>query len=277
MASGIPDPWTRSAEWDDTTARSRAARLDQRASMPDHIALRSLILRLAALQPGDTAVEIGCGTGPLLADLAHAVGPDGSAIGIEPQPLFVELARQRLARDGLSDRAEVRQCRAERLDLPDGSANVCIEQTVLLHLQPDSVPGVLAEMIRVTQPGGRVLCIDQDTDTWVIDHPDRELTARIARFGTMERIDGWMGRKLLRLLRQAGLTAVAAHPVVQMDTEPRSYLYTSALGQAESARDAGFITAEEAARWIGQLADLAAQGFFFASMNFYVCVGIKPA
>lgn len=276
MASEIPDPWTHVADWDDTMARSRAERLNQRASMPDHVALRALTLRLAALQPGDTAVEVGCGTGPLLADLSHAVGPDGRAIGIEPQPLFVEMAHQRLAREGLADRAEVRLGHAERLDLPDASADVCLEQTVLLHLQPTSVPLALAEMMRITRPGGRVVSIDQDADTWVIDHPDRELTWRIARFGTLERVDGQMGRKLLRLFREAGLADVAVHPVVQMDTEPRSYLYTSAVGQAEAAGDAGFIAAEEASRWIDQLDALAERGLFFASMNFYVCVGIKP-
>ncbi|HLZ23787.1 MAG TPA: methyltransferase domain-containing protein [Ktedonobacterales bacterium] len=277
MISGPPDPWTQSVGWDDATARSHAERLDRRAGVPDFVAMRALVLRLAALQLGDTVVEVGCGTGPLLMALSHAVGPDGRAIGIEPQPAFVELARQRLAREGCSDRAEILQSSADRLDLPDASAAACIEQTVLLHLPPETVPRALAEMIRVTRPGGHVISVDQDTDTWIIDHPDRALTERLAHFGTAERVDGWMGRKLLRLYRDAGLRAVEIHPVVQMDTEPHSYLYTSAVRQAESARDNGTLTAEEASRWISQLADLAARGRFFASMNYYVCVGVKLA
>ena len=275
MSSGPLDPWTQSAGWDAATAQSRAARLDQRASLPDFMAMRALVLRLSGLQPGDTAVEVGCGTGPLLAALAHTVGPDGHAIGIEPQPIFVELARQRLAGKGMAGRAEVRQGSAERLDLPDNSANACVEQTVFPHLPPEIVPHVLAEMIRVTQPGGRVVCADQDTDTWIIDHPDRVLTERLARFGTTERVDGQIGRKLLRLFRDAGLRDIEIHPVVQVDTEPKSYLSTSAVQQAESARDAGAFTAEEAARWIAQLNELAARGRFFASMTYFVCAGVK--
>jgi ubiquinone/menaquinone biosynthesis C-methylase UbiE len=278
MASGgPPDLWTDSANWDDATARRHAERLDRRADVPDFMAMRALVLRLAALQPGDTAIEIGCGTGFLLSALAHAVGPDGHAIGIEPQPTFVVLARQRLAHAGFSNRAEVRQSSADRLDLPAASANACIEQTVLLHLPPETVSRALAEMIRVTQPGGRIVSVDQDTDTWIIDHPDRALTERLARFGTAERLDGWMGRKLPRLYHDAGLQGVTIHPIVQMDTEPHSYLYTSAVRQAESARDNGALTADEAARWIAQLAELAARGRFFASMTYFACVGIKPS
>lgn len=275
MPSGSLDPWTQSAGWDAATAQSRADRLDERASLPDFVAMRALIVRLSGLQPGDTAVEVGSGTGPLLAALAHCIGPDGHAIGIEPQPIFVELARQRLAKKGFAGRAEVRQGSADRLDLPDNSVNACVEQTVFPHLAPELVPQALAEMIRITLPGGRILCADQDTDTWIIDHPDRSLTERLARFATTERVDGQIGRKLLRLVRDAGLRDVEIHPVVHMETEPGSYLYTSAVRTAESARDAGAFTAEEATRWIGQLEDLAARGRFFASMTYFVCAGVK--
>jgi len=85
-----------------------------------------------------------------------------------------------------------------------------------------------------------------------------------------------MGRQLLRLYRDAGLQAVEIHPIVQMDTEPHSYLYTSAVRQAESARDNSALTADEADRWTAQLAELAARGRFFASMTFFACVGVKP-
>ncbi|HLJ79844.1 MAG TPA: hypothetical protein VKT52_00070, partial [Ktedonobacterales bacterium] len=71
MASGPPDLWTDSTNWDDATARRHAERLDQRSGVPDFVAMRALVLRLAALRPGDTAVEVGCGTGSLLAALAH--------------------------------------------------------------------------------------------------------------------------------------------------------------------------------------------------------------
>jgi ubiquinone/menaquinone biosynthesis C-methylase UbiE len=272
---GINDPFTDVAAWDEATAREFAVRLELRAAAPDQVRLRAELLRLAALGPGDTAVEIGCGTGPLLAELARAVGPTGRAIGVEPQPVLARFARERLVREGLDRIAEVREGSAEVLDLPDAGAGACLAQTVLLHI-PDGVrEQALAEMIRVVRPGGRVLSLDQDMATWIVDHPDRDLTERIALYNAQRYPDGWLGRHLLRLFREAGLADVRVMGFVDVQSEPESHLYGGAERAAQIAAEAGAINAAEAERWIGQLRELAGRGLFFASQNYYACVGVR--
>ena len=78
------------------------AALNLRATAADQIALRKRLVRLANLKSGDTAIEIGLGTGALLCDLARAVGKGGKVFGIEPQFVLAEAARARLEDENLS-------------------------------------------------------------------------------------------------------------------------------------------------------------------------------
>ena len=268
------DPFQEPGAWDAETARKWAEVLEIRAANPDQILLRRELLQAASLRPGDTAVEIGCGTGVLLAELAETVGPTGSIVGIEPQPQFADAARQRLAQVGLGW-GQVYNQGAETLPLDDATADACLAQTVLIHI-PDA-EAVLSEMCRVVRPGGRVASIDQDGDTTAIDHPDREVTRRLVRFSSDHRFaDGWTGRRLLRMFRDAGLTDVRVTVRTHIDTEPGSFLHSIALRLAEAAMQAGAVGEREANRWLAQLAELAEAGSFFASINYYLCAGTKP-
>lgn len=272
MTLGAHDPFRDVLRWDAETSRHWVEALDRRAAGADQTALRADVVRAAA--PGDVAVEVGCGTGALLADLARAVGPTGRVLGVEPQPEFARLAAARLSEAGLADRAAVQVGVGERLPVASGSADVCVAQTVLVHLPGPTLTATLAEMVRVVRPGGRVLSVDQDGDTWVLDHPDRELTRRIVRFNSDQRYaDGWTGRRLDRLFRQAGLVDVAVSVLPHVDSEPDSYLHGMALRLVEAAAAAGVLDTAEADRWSAQLAGV---GSFFSSINNYRCVGRRP-
>lgn len=275
MSPGLADPFLSPEAWDDEDARMWAEVLEQRAVNPTQIALRARLVAAAEIGPGSTVVEVGCGTGALLADLAMAVGPEGRAIGFEPQPVFADLARSRLASCGVDGWASVEGAVVEALPLPDAVADACLAQTVLVH-----VPGAaqaLAEMRRVVRPGGRVGSIDQDGDTFVVDHPDKELTRRLVAFSSDHRFaDGWTGRRLPRLFREAGLVDVSAEVGVHIDTEPGSFLHEVWLRLAEMGRDVGAINPAEYVAWTHGLAELAEAGLFFASSNYYLCRGRKP-
>lgn len=262
--------------WNDETAQKWIDALNLRATARDQHALRSLLLELASLAPGDAAVEIGCGTGALLCELARVVGRGGRVVGVEPQPLLAEAARQRVAAAGLAAIAAVECTTAEQLPIDCGAVAACLAQTVLIHLPDDVLRRVLTEMARVVRPGGRVVSADQDGDTWTIDHPDRELTRRIVRFNSDQRYaDGWTGRRLRRLFRAVGLEAVDVRTLVHVDTEAGSYLFGMAERIAGAAMDVGAIAVDEGRTWLDQLRRSAAQGDFFSSINFYVAVGFR--
>lgn len=86
----------------------RAAALNQyrrRARFYDlQIALAEPIRRRAAerlgLRPGETVLDVGCGTGLSLAILEEWAGPKGRIVGIEQSPEMIEQAQERVARNG---------------------------------------------------------------------------------------------------------------------------------------------------------------------------------
>ena len=144
---------------------------------------------------------------------------------------------------------------------------------MLIHLAPETLDVVLAEARRVLKPGGRLVSVDQDAGTRVIDHPDRQTTRAIVNYACDHLCaDGWLGRRLPRLLRSAGFSveSVEIHP--HLTASPHGYMFHGAIRFAQAAMDGGAITPEAGNRWIGQLHELAQAGSFLASVNYYVTV-----
>lgn len=120
---GVHDVFRDVTQWDERAARTWVETLEVRAAASDQVKLQSLLVEASRIGEGDTAIEIGCGTGALLADLAHRVGPSGRVIGIEPQPILAEAARTKLAQQGFSAYAEVRTGLADQLQVEDASVD----------------------------------------------------------------------------------------------------------------------------------------------------------
>ncbi|HMA37825.1 MAG TPA: methyltransferase domain-containing protein, partial [Chloroflexia bacterium] len=62
--------------------------------------LRALPLDLAAIQPGERVLDVGCGTGDLTLAAARRVGPAGTAVGIDAAPEMIAVARGKARRAG---------------------------------------------------------------------------------------------------------------------------------------------------------------------------------
>lgn len=271
---GAHDDFGRIETWDQARADNWAKALDLRAAADDQVRLRETILALAAVRAGETVVEIGCGTGPLLLPLAAAVGPSGRAIGVEPQPVLANLARERIRSNGMGDRAQILIERGAATSIADRSADLCVAQTVLCHLPAAEREATLRRMMRIARRGGRVMSADQDAETWVIDHPDRALTRRLVEFYADQRFaDGWTGRRLRGWFVGAGLLEVQSRAIIVVDTSAESYQFKIAVDRARTAAKAGWISDAECASWVGALESQAAAGRFFSSLNFYIAIG----
>ncbi len=102
--------------------------------------------RWVDVQPGQRALDVGCGPGTLTAVLVDLLGADQVA-AFDPSPL-VEATRARFPD------IDVREGVAEQTSYADGEFDVALAQLVV-HFMSDPVAG-LREMVRVTRPGGVV-------------------------------------------------------------------------------------------------------------------------
>jgi len=114
------------------------------------------IVALAGVRPGDAVLDVGCSGGYLARKLAAAAGPAGRVTGVDPSQAAITHARRALPAMTFTTGT------AQDLPLPDASFDV-VTCTLAMHHVPARRRGdALAEMYRVTRPGGRLLIADFD-------------------------------------------------------------------------------------------------------------------
>jgi demethylmenaquinone methyltransferase/2-methoxy-6-polyprenyl-1,4-benzoquinol methylase len=121
--------------------------------------MRKAALDLLGVAPGERVLEIGFGTGRALQEFARAVGSTGMVIGVDLSDRMLARAKNSLAAAGLLTRCELHCCDAARLSLPPQSLHVVFMSFTLELFDTPEIPQVLAECMRVLQPGGRIAVV----------------------------------------------------------------------------------------------------------------------
>ncbi|MGE0598292.1 MAG: class I SAM-dependent methyltransferase [Dehalococcoidia bacterium] len=113
-----------------------------------------------ALAP-NSVLEVGCGPGRLLAELADR-GTPTDLVGVELSPYLLERAQKRTAGE------RIRLVHANGLQLPsdEGAFDAAISSHYIGHLPARLRKAAIAEMARVVRPGGHVLAVEHRWHPW---------------------------------------------------------------------------------------------------------------
>jgi ubiquinone/menaquinone biosynthesis C-methylase UbiE len=112
----------------------------------------------ARIQPGETVIDLGSGSGMDSLLAARQAGESGRVIGIDMTDAQLTKARRLAIEHGVAN-VEFVHARIEQLPLAAASADVVISNGVI-NLSPDKTT-VLAEAARVLRPGGRLAFADR--------------------------------------------------------------------------------------------------------------------
>jgi SAM-dependent methyltransferase len=194
--------------------RAEQERLQQQAQDLAHES--NWLLDQIGVGKGARVVEIGCGPHGCLELLSERVGPSGSVVGVERSQDAVDLARHVISERGLKN-VEV-LCRDARFtQLPRGSFDLATARLVLVNIpEPQQI---VAEAVALVRPGGCVALHEADWIAHVCDPPSDAWTALVelfVRYSEKNGIDPFIGRKLPRFLRDAGLVDVRVNPIVHV-------------------------------------------------------------
>jgi SAM-dependent methyltransferase len=255
----------------ESDAAPLVAALDEQASIPAIQRLRAAAIEMAGIRSGFSVVDVGCGTGDVARALAAAVGADGWVVGIDTSDTMLAEARRRAA-TGLP--LEFRAGNVTDLDEGAGTFDAALCERVLQHVHhPESA---MAELVRVTRPGGRVVATDTDWGMHAVHGAEPELTAAIIDAWRDDAVNGLSGRRLPGLLADAGMRDITIAAQTLTSTDPRRPQLPPFTTMAAAAERRGAIAAGDGHVWLAQLADAGERGRFFWAVTMFSVAGTRP-
>ena len=239
-----------------------------------YLGLVRTVLDRVQIQPGEVILEVGGGSGVVLREIARRTAGANSIIDVDISPYLLHEATILAKRAGLAERMTFREGSAEAIPLAAESVDVALSFTVMEEGDADRM---LAELVRVTRPGGRVAAIVRSLDlpSWANLPINAALRVKVDRpglIGAGVASNGCADASLYRRFHGAGLTRLTCFPQLVAATPAEVSRMTTFQQQILA-----MLTAEEAAEWRSAVSQAEAAGTFFIATGHHCAVGTKPA
>ena len=252
-------------------ALGMVASLEGRGRTPGYLSAVGRLIAEAEVRPGESVLEVGCGTGVLCRWLARETGRQNPIAGMDVNAFFLREAAEIALREDLGTVVSFREGSAESMPFNDNSFDVVFSSTVVQRVNADLM---LPEMVRVAKSGGRVAVLGHahDMNRWVNMPLSPTLKARIESPPWVEDRGHPMGcddASLYQRFSRLGLTNTKMFPFISTfsDSMRLQFLQGGILPT---------LTDEEAREWRAAVETAEADGTFFISTPFHCAVGTKP-
>jgi ubiquinone/menaquinone biosynthesis C-methylase UbiE len=120
---------------------------------------------LLGIGPGGAVLDAGCGTGIALREIADLVGPAGTVVGLDPSRAMLDQTAARL--DGVAATVELVERGVTDTGLASDRFDAVRTERVLMHVAAQR--DAMAELARVTRPGGRIVLVEPDHRRLALD------------------------------------------------------------------------------------------------------------
>jgi ubiquinone/menaquinone biosynthesis C-methylase UbiE len=240
----------------------------------DDIQLKERTYTMMRAGDGHRVLDVGCGPASDTIALGRIVGTKGMVIGVDHDPDMVATANRRAAEAGVADHVEHRLTDGVKLPFDDNTFDSCRSERVFQHV-PDATQ-LLAEMIRVTKPGGYVVVADTDHSTHGTSTQCDDMDLRFRDMALQVIKNPNVGRKLYKMMKLAGLMEVESNPVLRSWTDfDRWRPFAFDLGIPIGLKMEAW-TQQEADQYEADLQQLHDQGAFYAHVGYILAAGRKP-
>lgn len=238
--------------------------LDFFEQVPGMASLRQRSYELLGAPRGAPVVDVGCGTGTAVAEMA-ALGL--GSIGLDASEQLVAVASRR------HGDLDLRVGQAQSLPFDAGSITGYRAERVFQHIpDPDMA---LAEARRVLAPGGRIVLLDFDVEMWCADTDDLAVTRSLTEGFAATLANPRIGRAYRARLLDAGYTGVEVEmrPLVFTD-----FAHVGPLVQAMAlvSVGGGTTTQADADGWLADQEARCARDRMFMAVPMFVASATAP-
>ncbi len=247
------------------------AALEDRALAPSYRGMVRTLLDTMAPAPGETILDVGCGSGALDRMLAERYGAANPITATDLNPFLLKEAEALAREEGLAATIAFQHANAESLPFPDGSFDCAFSVTVLEECDADRA---LRELHRVVRPGGRVGVIVRAVDMpqwWHLNLPEK-LRRSVEIPPQSVGAKGVADASLYRRMRAAGFDKVTCFPSLVTLDRPAGPIWRYREDHVLSG-----LSPEDTATWRAATQESRAEGLLFMAHPMHCAVGTKAA